>query len=226
MASTYRARRCSNSSCALRFPVEEGSPLGARCPLCGEETAFVDDAYRTHVITEKAASSVHIEVFLDNIRSLRNVGSVFRSADGAGVAHVHLCGFTPTPEHPKMAKTSLGAEDAVPWTRHPDAVAAARALRDDGARLWVVDGGERACSVFDPQLLASRQPGRIVLVFGHEVSGVDPRLEALAERTVCLPMMGIKGSLNVSVAMGIVSYVLRFVGSGGPLNGSAENLDA
>jgi tRNA G18 (ribose-2'-O)-methylase SpoU len=215
MASTYRARRCSNANCELRFPVEDDSPLGAQCPLCGEETAFIDAPYPTHVITTKAASDVHVEVLLDNIRSLRNVGSVFRSADGAGVAHVHLCGFTPTPDHPKMAKTSLGAEAAVPWTRHPDAVQAARRLRDEGARLWVVDGGAQTVSVFDPSILESRRPGRIVLVFGHEVSGVDPRVQAHAERTVCVPMMGVKGSLNVSVAMGIVSYVLRFVDSDG-----------
>lgn len=212
MPSTYRARRCSNPSCALRFPVEEDSPLGAQCPLCGEETAFIDAPYPTHVIHTKASSPVHVEVLLDNIRSLRNVGSVFRSADGAGVAHVHLCGFTPTPAHPKMAKTSLGAEAAVPWTRYPDAVNAARTLRDEGARLWVVDGGEDTRSIFDPSVLASRRTGRLVLVFGHEVSGVDPRVQAHAERTVCLPMMGVKGSLNVSVAMGIVSYVLRFAG--------------
>ena len=216
MASTLRARRCSNPDCALRFPVEDGSPLGAACPLCGTGTAFVDTPYPTHVVTHRQATDVHVEVLLDNIRSLRNVGSVFRSADGAGVAHVHLCGFTPTPQHPKLAKTALGAEASVPWTRHPDATEAARALVDAGARLWIVDGGPRAVSLFDPTVLETRRPGRVVLVFGHEVSGVDPRLEAHAERTVCLPMMGIKGSLNVSVAMGIAAYVLRF-------SASAEN---
>jgi len=210
MASTFRARACSNSDCALRFPVEDESPLGAQCPLCGSPTAFVDEPYPTHVIDSRPHSEVHVEVLLDNIRSLRNVGSVFRSADGAGVSHVHLCGFTPTPKHPKMAKTSLGAEASVPWTRHADATQAARDLLADGARLWVVDGGPEAVSLFDPRVLAARGPGRVVLLFGHEVSGVDPRLAALAERTVCLPMMGIKGSLNVSVAMGIAAYVLRF----------------
>ena len=218
-APRYRARRCSNPSCALRFPVQDESPLGAQCPLCGEPTAFVDESYPTHVATCRPSSAVHVEVMLDNIRSLRNVGSVFRSADGAGVAHVHLCGFTPTPEHPKMAKTSLGAEAVVPWTRHADATAAAAALVEDGARLWVVDGGPTATSVFDPTVMAARSPGRVVLVFGHEVSGVDPRIARYAERTVCLPMMGIKGSLNVSVAMGIVAYVLRF-------GTTAENFEA
>lgn len=214
----YRARRCSDAGCALRFPVQDGSPLGAACPLCGAPTAFVDEAYPTHTATCRPDSDVHVEVLLDNIRSLSNVGSVFRSADGAGVAHVHLCGFTPTPKHPKLAKTALGAEASVPWTRHADATEAARSLHEAGARLWIVDGGPTATSVFEPTALAARSPGRIVLVFGHEVSGVDPRIARWAERTVCLPMMGIKGSLNVSVAMGIVSYVLRF-------SASAENFE-
>ncbi len=212
----FRARRCSNSDCALRFPVSDGSPLGAQCPLCGAPTEFVDAPYQTHGATCRPKTDVHVEVMLDNIRSLRNVGSVFRSADGAGVAHVHVCGFTPTPEHPKLAKTALGAEAAVPWTRHADATEAARTLTESGARLWIVDGAPDATSVFDPNVLAARGEGRIVLVFGHEVSGVDPRLHPLAERTICLPMMGIKGSLNVSVAMGVTAYVLRF-------SGSAEN---
>ncbi len=178
----------------------------------------MDAPYATHTATCRPSSDVVVEVLLDNIRSLRNVGSVFRSADGAGVAHVHLCGFTPTPEHPKLAKTALGAEAVVPWTRHPDATAGAQSLAAEGARLWIVDGGAQAVSMFDPTVLAARGPGRIVLVFGHEVSGVDPRLHAHAERVVCLPMMGIKGSLNVSVAMGVAAYVLRF-------SPSAENFE-
>lgn len=221
--ATFRARRCSEPTCALRFPVSDGSPLGAECPLCGAATAFVDTPYATHTATCRPDSNVHIEVLLDNIRSLSNVGSVFRSADGAGVAHVHLCGFTPTPEHRKMPKTSLGAEAVVPWTRYPDAVEAARALTEAGARLWIVDGGPTAVSLFEASVLSARTPGRIVLVFGHEVSGVDPEVETFAERTVCLPMMGIKGSLNVSVAMGIAAYLLRFHPSG---EASAENFEA
>lgn len=190
--------------------------------MCGATTAFVDTPYVTHTATCRPESAVHVEVLLDNIRSLSNVGSVFRSADGAGVAHLHLCGFTPTPEHRKMPKTSLGAEAVVPWTRYPDAVEAARTLSEQGARLWIVDGGPTAVSLFDASVLSARTPGRIVLVFGHEVSGVDPRIEAFAERTVCLPMMGIKGSLNVSVAMGIAAYLLRFDASVGA---SADNFE-
>lgn len=206
---TYRARHCS--SCDLRFPVEDGSPLGAACPLCGHVTEFADDAYPTHGVAPKEHTTrVELEVLLDNIRSLRNVGSMFRTADGAGVRHMHLGGVTPTPDHPKLAKTALGAERAVPWTRYPDSTAAARGLVAEGHRLWAVEGGPRATSIFESETQAAAAGHPIVLVFGHEVSGVDPRITEVCERVVSIPMLGTKDSLNVSVALGIASYALRF----------------
>ncbi len=210
-ARKFRARHCTGDACGLRFPVDDASPLGDACPLCGAPTRFVDAAYETYGASANATSTVQLEVLLDNIRSLRNVGSIFRTADGAGVRHLHLCGVTPTPEHPKLVKTSLGAEAAVPWTRYADATVAATTLLERGARLWAIEGGERATSLFDPGI--EIQPERpVVLVFGHEVSGVDPRILERCERVVSLPMMGVKSSLNVSVAMGIAAYVLRFSG--------------
>lgn len=206
---TYRARHCP--SCELRFPVEDGSPLGAECPLCGQPTAFADDAYSTQGVPPREhATRVDVEVLLDNIRSLRNVGSMFRTADGAGIQHMHLGGVTPTPDHPKLAKTALGAEKSVPWTRHPDSTAAAREMVAEGRRLWAIEGGPRATSLFDPATNAAIPGEPIVLVFGHEVSGVDPRIIELCERVVSIPMLGTKDSLNVSVALGIASYALRF----------------
>jgi tRNA G18 (ribose-2'-O)-methylase SpoU len=158
---------------------------------------------------------LRVEALLDNIRSLRNVGSMFRTADGAGLAHLYLGGVTPSPEHPKLAKTALGAERSVPWSRHPDACVAAAELCAGGRRLWALEGGPRSLSIFDPAVAlaaaerrASEQP--VVLVLGHEVSGVDPRIVDQCERVIHLPMMGIKDSLNVSVALGIAAYVLRF----------------
>lgn len=209
-ARTFRARQCTSADCELRFPVDDGSPLGAECPLCKAPTQFVDEAYETQGAECRPEPRAVVHVLLDNIRSLRNVGSVFRSADGAGVDHIHLCGFTPTPDHPKLAKTSLGAEEAVAWTRYPDSTVAAEALAQSGARLWAVEGGPNATSLFEATNLDDRAGSPIVLVFGHEVSGVDPRVARLCERVVCLPMMGVKTSLNVSVAMGIAAYLLRF----------------
>ena len=143
------------------------------------------------------------------------MGSMFRTADGAGVSHLHLGGVTPTPEHPKLAKTALGAERMVAWSRHPDACRGAAQLSADGRRLWALEGGPRSSSLFEPEVAAEVAAMRardqtLVLVLGHEVSGVDPRIVSECERVVHLPMMGHKDSLNVSVTLGIAAYWLRF----------------
>lgn len=230
-SARFRSRRCTASDrCGLRFPVTDGSPLGARCPICGAPTEWIDDPYPTHGVppegerhgetdagADPAAPAVRlrIEALLDNVRSLSNVGSIFRTADGAGLAHLHLGGFTPSPEHPKLAKTALGAERWVPWSRHPDATTIVADLCARGCRLWALEGGPRSRSLFDPAVaqaaLALRTSGStVVLVVGHEVSGVDPRILEHCERVIHLPMMGSKDSLNVSVALGVAAYVLRF----------------
>ena len=207
----YRTRKCSSTACGLRFPVEDGSELGQACPLCGTATELVDRPYATHGVTPHAAGGhVELEVLLDNVRSLTNVGSMFRTADGVGIVHMHLGGVTPTPAHPKLAKTALGAEATVPWTRHPDAAAAAASLAAQGKRLWALEGGDRSLSLFDPRVRAALPGPTIVLVLGHEVSGIDPRILDLCDHVLHLPMLGTKDSLNVSVAMGVAAYALRF----------------
>lgn len=218
LPTRFRSRHCTAADCGLRFPVTDGSPLGERCPICGAPTEWVDPPYATHGVgpgaEPVAGPRLRVEALLDNIRSLRNVGSMFRTADGAGLAHLHLGGVTPSPAHPKLAKTALGAERSVSWSRHPDACAAAAALVGGGRRLWALEGGPRSSSIFDPAVaLAVAALGAedtVVLVLGHEVSGVDPRIVDLCERVIHLPMMGIKDSLNVSVALGVAAYVLRF----------------
>ncbi len=211
----YRARRCG--SCQLRFPVAEHSALGDRCPVCGAATEAIDEPYPTHgaPAASVAPTRLRVSALLDNIRSLRNVGSMFRTADGAGVEHLYLGGITPTPEHPKLGKTSLGAERSVSWSRHPDACALAAELRQQGRSLWALEGGPRSVSLFEPVVREAadelRVAGRtLIVVLGHEVSGVDPRIVDQCERVVHLPMMGWKDSLNVSVTLGIVAYWLRF----------------
>lgn len=207
----YQQRKCQAPDCGLRFPVAEASELGASCPLCQAPAPFVGEVYDTQEVhSPRIAAGPAVEALLDNIRSLRNVGSMFRSADGAGVTHMHLGGFTPTPTHPKLAKTALGAERSVAWSHHRDAAAAAEALVDAGKRLWAVEGGPRSRDLFEVVDEAGG-PGEptIVLVFGHEVSGVDPRILARCEQVVRIPMAGVKGSLNVSVAFGIAVYLLR-----------------
>jgi 23S rRNA (guanosine2251-2'-O)-methyltransferase len=206
----YRARKCTAASCGLRFPVPQGTALGQQCPLCGTATVVVDEPYLTQGVRGSVSPpTAALELLVDNVRSLRNVGSMFRTADGAGVGHVYLGGITPTPDHPKLAKTALGAESSVSWSHHPDAALLAAELATRGHHLWAVEGGPDSTSLFDPSSkLPTDRP--VVVVVGHEVSGVDPRILGVCERIIHVPMLGIKTSLNVSVALGVVLYALRF----------------
>jgi 23S rRNA (guanosine2251-2'-O)-methyltransferase len=156
----------------------------------------------------KPDTGTPVEALLDNIRSTYNVGSMIRTADGAGVRRLHLCGITPTPDHPKVSKTALGAEYAVPWVQHWDAVEAAAGCKQQGMHLWALEGGPGTDSLFE---MLPNLPGTpILLLVGNEISGVDPGLLELCERRVAIPMQGVKESLNVAIAFGIAVYFLRF----------------
>jgi tRNA G18 (ribose-2'-O)-methylase SpoU len=221
----FRARTCSAAECGLRFPVpcdaDGNTTLGHACPLCGAPTVITDAPYssveapregenQSGLRSSRVVARCELMALLDNIRSLKNVGSIVRTADGVGLAHLVCAGVTPAPDHPGLAKTALGAERSVPWSRKPDAVRAAAELVADGWALWALEGGEQATSLFDPAIARASEGARICLVVGHEVSGIDPRILAMSERVLFIPMLGHKGSLNVSVAFGVATYCLRF----------------
>jgi tRNA G18 (ribose-2'-O)-methylase SpoU len=145
-----------------------------------------------------------LHALLDNIRSVHNVGSIFRSADGAGFATLYLCGITPTPANPKLAKTALGAQAALRWQAAPNAVVLAHELRALGHSLWALEAGAEAISLYEAPPL----PPRLVLVLGSEVTGVDPDLLALCTERLAIPMHGVKRSLNVATAFGAAALVL------------------
>ena len=146
-----------------------------------------------------------VDLLLDNIRSLYNVGSIFRTADGAGVRHLYLCGITATPENQRLAKTGLGAERSVTWSYHPDAVRLGEELLGAGNRLWALENRSDGLSLFSERLHDDRA---LVLVLGNEIVGVDPGLLSLCERVLHIPMLGAKLSLNVATAAGIGAYAL------------------
>jgi len=145
---------------------------------------------------------------LDNIRSAWNVGAMVRTADGAGLTHLHLCGISAPPDHPKVAKTSLLDADDLPWTYHRNSLDAAVEIRAQGYELWALETSPESTSLFAPELRDGDQR-RIALIVGHERAGVDPELQALADRHVHLPMFGTKSSLNAAVAFGAAIYWLR-----------------
>jgi 23S rRNA (guanosine2251-2'-O)-methyltransferase len=204
-------RQCTRPNCGFRFPVAGQSEGYELCPKCGAPTRLTQSPYPDLKVENQSESddSPVIEVLLDNIRSAMNVGSIFRTADGAGIRHIHLCGITPTPDHPKIAKTALGAEFSVPWTQHWDAAVTSADLKGAGYKIWVLEGGSRSESIFE--VLSDLPVSPILLVVGNEVSGVDPAILEICDRNIHLPMQGVKHSLNVAVAFGIAVYTLRFV---------------
>lgn len=211
-----------SAACGLRYPCQADYTFKERCPRCGAPTGLVlvekpgimepDETY-----PPRRKASFTLEALLDNVRSAWNVGSIFRSADGAGFSHLHLCGITPTPEYPAVLKTSLGAEKNLPWSQHLDGLEAARTLVNIGRRLWALENDPQASMLYEVQSLAagSGVNHSAVLVVGNEVSGIDPELLALCERVLYLPMHGMKRSYNVAVAFGIAAHYLGWLAENG-----------
>jgi tRNA G18 (ribose-2'-O)-methylase SpoU len=143
---------------------------------------------------------------LDNLRSAYNVGAIFRTADGAGAAHIYLGGVTPNPhENAAIGKTALGAEKEVSWSAHPNALRLAADLRKKGYRLLALESTPNAVPIhYFHQEVSSERP--VMLIVGNERAGVDPGLLDLCETILTLPMSGRKSSLNVAVAFGIAAY--------------------
>jgi tRNA G18 (ribose-2'-O)-methylase SpoU len=144
-----------------------------------------------------------VTVLLDNLRSAFNVGSFFRTADAASIERLVLCGITSCPPHKGVLKTALGAEDTVPWEYTESSFEAAVKLRSRGYELAVIETGVHSIDLFDwnPRLPAC-------VIFGNELEGVAPDLAAICDTYVRIPMLGLKHSLNVATAGGIVMYEL------------------
>ncbi|MBL7999407.1 MAG: TrmH family RNA methyltransferase [Candidatus Kapabacteria bacterium] len=150
---------------------------------------------------EQAASAQRhgVSVLLDNIRSLYNVGSVFRTADAMLVKEVILTGYTPVPPRKEITKTALGADVTVPWRYMQSPVDAVRSLQENGVRVYAVELTDDARR-FD-ELRSDDFP--CCLVLGNEISGVGEDVLALCNGSVEIPMYGVKHSFNVAVAAGI-----------------------
>jgi 23S rRNA (guanosine2251-2'-O)-methyltransferase len=195
--------------CGLRFPVLENQASDPPCPRCGSPTLPGSAPYGEHKPRRMdfQPGLPRVEVLLDNIRSIYNVGSIFRTSDGAGISHLHLCGITPTPDNPKLKKTALGADETIGWTHYLNGCAAAQALHSQGMRLWALEGGDRSSAIH--KACFDYDEKTVVLIVGNEVCGVDPGILDQCEKILAIPMQGIKTSLNAAVAFGIAVYMLR-----------------
>ncbi|MDD3145169.1 MAG: TrmH family RNA methyltransferase [Candidatus Gracilibacteria bacterium] len=142
-------------------------------------------------------------ILLDSIRSMQNVGAIFRNADGAGFEKVILTGTTPTPPRNDISKTALGAETFIDWEYYKNPFEILENLREKGYIIISVELDER--SIDYTELYKQKNPN-VVLVMGNEVSGVNKTILDISDEIVIIPMRGQKESLNVSVAAGIVMY--------------------
>lgn len=150
---------------------------------------------------------------IHNVRSLHNVGSIFRTSDGAGIEKIYLTGYTPSPldrlgkKVPQFAKVSLGAEDYVPWERVRDIGMLIARLKKDGCKIFAIEQDPH--SIPYHSLVASRYSlGKLALVVGPEVTGLSKAVLKKCDKILEIPMYGKKESLNVSVAYGVVVYNL------------------
>ena len=148
-------------------------------------------------------------VVLDNLRSAHNVGSIFRTGDGANISELLICGFSPVPPHRHLAKTALGSVDVVPWRHFENVEDAIADLKNQGVHVLAVELMPDSQSLFEYSI-DGKLPLPIALVMGNEKDGLTPEVCALCDATVHLPMCGHKNSLNVSVAFGAAMYeILR-----------------
>ena len=146
---------------------------------------------------------IPLVLVLDNIRSMNNVGSIFRTADGFGVESIALCGITAKPPHRDIHKTALGAEDAVEWQYYDDTITACKALKSNAYKLIAVEQVEGSIAL---QNFKWNKQDKIALILGNETDGVDQAVLDLCDACIEIPQFGTKHSFNVSVCAGIVLW--------------------
>ncbi|MBI9032962.1 MAG: RNA methyltransferase [Bacteroidales bacterium] len=151
----------------------------------------------------KTAEKKPIVVVLDNIRSLNNIGSVFRTSDAFLVDHIYLCGITAKPPHRDIQKTALGATDSVSWTYIENTVDVVNELQKKAYKVYAIEQAENSVSLEDFEIHSDE---KIALVFGNEVKGVENDVMKLVDGSIEIPQYGTKHSLNISVCAGIVIW--------------------
>jgi tRNA G18 (ribose-2'-O)-methylase SpoU len=159
----------------------------------------------------KALRKLPVVIVLDNIRSLHNVGSVFRISDAFGVEAIHLCGITATPPHREIHRTALGATESVIWKYFNTAKDSVVLLKDQGYKIIAVEQTDQS---FPLHSFIPEQSDKLALVFGNEVQGIDESIFPFIDHVIEIPQVGTKHSLNVSVTVGIVIWdILTKLGS-------------
>jgi tRNA G18 (ribose-2'-O)-methylase SpoU len=190
----------------FRFAFSHGANISKSPPLsyfCKMRKLSMDELGRKTVEQFKAADKTPLVLVLDNVRSMHNVGSVFRTADGFLLQGIVLCGYTPVPPHRDIQKTALGATETVEWQYFPTTTEAVTALQEAGYTVMAIEQAEKSI-MLDEFIPEAGKP--LALVFGNEVSGVDGEVMKMVSGCIEIPQSGVKHSLNISVSTGIVVW--------------------
>lgn len=153
----------------------------------------------------KASDKTPIVIVLDNVRSLNNIGSVFRTSDALLIEAVYLCGITATPPHRELHKTALGAEDSVQWEYFKNTEDAVAKLKENGFDIYSVEQTENSVFLENFETNPNKKYG---LIFGNEVKGVQQKIVDASDGCIEIPQFGTKHSFNISVSCGIVLWDL------------------
>lgn len=163
----------------------------------------ITEMNRLNVEEFKQAEKLPLVVILDDVRSLHNVGSVFRSSDAFLVQSIYLCGITATPPQPDIHKTALGAEDTVSWKYFKNTLDAVKELQAEGYIVYATEQVEESIKLQDLQLDTTK---KYAIIMGNEVKGVKQEVVDNSDGCIEIPQFGTKHSLNVSVTAGIVIW--------------------
>ncbi|RDC64565.1 RNA methyltransferase [Adhaeribacter pallidiroseus] len=163
----------------------------------------MEELNRVSVEEFKEQEKLPVVLVLDNVRSLHNVGSTFRTADAFAVSKIYLCGITGTPPHKEINKTALGATDSVNWEHFTSTAELVEQLKVENNQIIAIEQADRSVSLTDFNPTAGQ---KYALVFGNEVFGVEDEVMQLADTVIEIPQFGTKHSLNISVAVGVVVW--------------------
>lgn len=162
-----------------------------------------EELERLDVESFKMADKLPVVVVLDNIRSLNNIGSLFRTSDAFRIRSIFLCGITATPPHKDIHKTALGATESVEWVYFENTLDAISRLRSEGYRICTIEQTEGSLILGDMEIDPTLE---YALIFGHEMRGVDQTVVDASDICIEIPQFGTKHSLNVSVSAGVVLW--------------------
>jgi len=163
----------------------------------------LDELNRLNIEEFQSSEKSNVTLVLDNIRSLNNVGSAFRTGDGLAVEKIYLCGITGTPPHNEIHKTALGAQDSMEWKHFKTTSEALTQLKEDGYTLLALEQTDESTELHKFEYDKDK---KYAFIFGNEVFGVEDEALALCDHCLEIPQFGTKHSFNVSVTLGMTLY--------------------